>query len=155
MFIWGWASGTDPDYLLSVLTCDQRMGRSDTFFCDPRYDRLYQEQKLEVDIPARAAIVKEMQELVYEESPYLLLYYDNQLEAYRTDRFTGWTTSPADAAEGQVAFNGYRASYEGLSPLPGAAQPTDPSSGRSTVPLVIGIVAAVLLVGSGVLLRQR
>jgi peptide/nickel transport system substrate-binding protein len=155
MFIWGWASGTDPDYLLSVLTCDQRMGRSDTFYCNDHYDRLYAEQKLEVAVPARAAIVKEMQEIVYRQTPYVVLYYDNQLEAYRTDRFTGWATSPADAEEGQVAFNGYRASYEGLSPLPGATNTNDPSSGRSLVPLVFGLIAAGVLIVSGVVLRQR
>ena len=155
MFIWGWASGTDPDYLLSVLTCDQRMGRSDTFYCNDRYDRLYAEQKLELQVPARADIVKEMQEIVYRQTPYVVLYYDNQLEAYRTDRFTGWSTSPADAAEGQVAFNGYRASYENLEPLPGAVTRTDPSSGRSLVPIVFGLSAAALLVVTGLLLRQR
>jgi peptide/nickel transport system substrate-binding protein len=155
MFIWGWASGTDPDYLLSVLTCSQRMGRSDTFFCNERYDRLYAEQKLEVQIPARAEIVKEMQEIAYEENPYLILYYDNQLEAYRTDRFTGWSSSPADAEEGQIAFNGYRASYENLSPLPGATEVTEPSTGRSLVPLVVGLIGAVLLVATGVAMRLR
>ena len=155
MFIWGWASGTDPDYLLSVLTCDQRMGRSDTFFCNQRYDRLYAEQKLEIQIPARAEIVKEMQEIAYRESPYVVLYYDNQLEAYRTDRFTGWTVSPADAHEGQIAFNGYRASYESLSPLPGATEVTEPSTGRSLVPLIAGLLAAALLVVTGLVMRQR
>ena len=155
MFIWGWASGTDPDYLLSVLTCDQRMGRSDTFYCNDRYDRLYEEQKLELQIPERADLVMEMQEIVYRQAPYVVLYYDNQLEAYRTDRFTGWSASPADAAEGQIAFNGYRASYENLSPLPGAATRTEPSSGRSLVPLVFGLIAATILVVTGLFVRQR
>jgi len=155
MFIWGWASGTDPDYLLSVLTCDQRMGRSDTFYCNQRYDRLYAEQKLETQIPARAEIVKEMQEIVYRENPYVVLYYDNQLEAYRTDRFTGWTASPADAQEGQIAFNGYGATYENLSPLPGATDAKEPSTGRSLVPLIVGLLAAAVLAVTGLVMRQR
>jgi peptide/nickel transport system substrate-binding protein len=96
-----------------------------------------------------------MQEIVYRQTPYVVLYYDNQLEAYRTDRFTGWSRSPADAAEGQVAFNGYRASYENLEPLPGAVTQTDPSSGRSLVPIVFGLSAAAILVVTGLLLRQR
>lgn len=155
MFIWGWASGTDPDYLLSVLTCDQRMGRSDTFFCDPRYDRLYGEQKLEWSIPERAAIVERMQEIVYRAAPYVLLYYDNQLEAYRTDRVTGWTAAPADAVPGQIAFNGYRASYENLRLLPGAARANDSSTGRSYVPLVVGLTALVAVLLLGLVVRLR
>ena len=39
MFIWGWSSDPDPDFILSVLTCDQFMGWSDTFWCNEDYSR--------------------------------------------------------------------------------------------------------------------
>ncbi len=37
-----------------------------------------------------------MQNLIYDEAPYDVLYYDANLDAYRTDRFAGWQNMPAD-----------------------------------------------------------
>ena len=39
-----------------------------------------------------------MQNLVYDEAPYLILYYDAELHAYRTDKFGGWTNQPQRTA---------------------------------------------------------
>ena len=36
-----------------------------------------------------------MQNLIYDEAPYDILYYDANLDAYRTDRFAGWQNMPA------------------------------------------------------------
>ena len=75
MFIWGWGSDADPDFILSVLTCDQIMGWSDTFWCNEDYSRMYQEQKEQLDLDERAATIKEMQRIAYEDEPlrHLLL----------------------------------------------------------------------------------
>ncbi len=100
MFIWGWGSEADPDFILSVLTCDQIMGWSDTFWCNDDYSRMYQEQKKQLDIDERAATIKEMQRIAYEDNPYVIFYYDNQFEAWRTDRFEGWTKTPTTADPG-------------------------------------------------------
>ena len=35
-----------------------------------------------------------MQNLIYNEAPYDVLYYDANLDAYRTDRFAGWQNMP-------------------------------------------------------------
>ena len=37
-----------------------------------------------------------MQNLIYDEAPYDILYYDANLDAYRNDRFAGWQNMPAD-----------------------------------------------------------
>ena len=37
-----------------------------------------------------------MQNIFYDEAPYHVLYYDNELHAYRTDKFTNWTNQPPD-----------------------------------------------------------
>ncbi len=37
-----------------------------------------------------------MQNLFYDEAPYHILYYDSNLDAYRTDRFAGWQNQPRD-----------------------------------------------------------
>ena len=41
----------------------------------------------------------EMQQIFYDDAPYLILYYDSELHAYRTDKFSNWQTSrPTPAA---------------------------------------------------------
>ena len=121
MFIWGWGSEADPDFILSVLTCDQFMGWSDTFWCNDEYSDMYLEQKQQLDLDERAATIKEMQRIAYEDNPYVILYYDNQLEAWRTDKFEGWTKTPKEADPGQVAFTFSTETY---------TEPAAPERGR-------------------------
>jgi peptide/nickel transport system substrate-binding protein len=147
MFIWGWGSEADPDFILSVLTCDQFMGWSDTFWCDGEYSRMYQEQKQQLDLDERAATIKEMQRIAYEDNPYVILYYDNQLEAWRTDKFEGWTKTPSAADPGQVAFTFTTATYMNLQPL-SAGGAEDEGGGTSPLLYVgIGIVAIAVIAG--------
>jgi peptide/nickel transport system substrate-binding protein len=40
-----------------------------------------------------------MQSILYDDQPYIMLYYSNVLEAYRTDRVSGFTPQPADAPD--------------------------------------------------------
>lgn len=110
-FIWGWGVEPNPDFQLSVFTCGQRSagsppnytpGWSDSFFCDKQYDNLYAQQKL-VGGAARQNIVKQMQQLLYADEPYALLYYYNDTQAYRSDLFTGFAPQP-DAKNGLMLF---------------------------------------------------
>ncbi len=143
MFIWGWGSDPDPDLILSVLTCDQIMGWSDTFWCNEDYSRMYQEQKEQLDINERAATIKEMQRIAYEENPYVIFYYDNQTEAWRTDKFEGWTKTPRAADPGQVAYTISTKTYLNLRPL--SSENAGGSEGGGTSPLLY-----IALAGGGV-----
>jgi len=111
MFIWGWGVEPNPDFQLSVFTCAQRSagsppnytpGWSDSFFCNKRYDQLYAEQKT-LDGAARASVVRQMQAILYSQEPYALLYYYNDLQAFRSDLFTGYAPQP-DQANGLMLF---------------------------------------------------
>jgi peptide/nickel transport system substrate-binding protein len=155
MFIWGWGSEADPDFILSVLTCDQIMGWSDTFWCNDDYSRMYQEQKQQLDIDERAATIKEMQRIAYEDNPYVIFYYDNQFEAWRTDRLEGWTKTPTTADPGQVAFTFTTETYMNLRPL---SSSDETGSGGGTSPLVyvgLALLGAAIIVVVVVLLRRR
>ncbi|MGH3036079.1 MAG: ABC transporter substrate-binding protein, partial [Gaiellaceae bacterium] len=44
MAMWSWVGYLDPDFVLSVTTCGQWGGWSDTGYCNEEYDRLYEEQ---------------------------------------------------------------------------------------------------------------
>ena len=44
LMMWDWVGYVDPDFVLSVVGCDQYGGWSDTAYCNPAYDKLYQQQ---------------------------------------------------------------------------------------------------------------
>ena len=52
MMMWDWVGYIDPDFMLSVVGCDQYGGWSDTAYCNPAYDKLYQQQGVTLD-PAK------------------------------------------------------------------------------------------------------
>ena len=68
MFDWGWAPYVDPDTMLFYFTCDQIAPDpedptnyyNDANRCDNEYDRLYKQQKVELDPEKRIEIVHEM-----------------------------------------------------------------------------------------------
>jgi peptide/nickel transport system substrate-binding protein len=89
LILWGWGSDPDPDFMLSVLTSDQFVdgGWSDSGYSNPDYDALYVKQQETTDRNARQKIVWDMQEMVFNDRPYIVYYYDDTLQAYRSDRF--------------------------------------------------------------------
>jgi len=183
MFEWGWVVEPDPDYQLSTFTCDKRSYEdggeiyadlSDSFFCDEEYDRLYAEQSQTTDQTARAEIVKQMQQILYDDVAYVVTYYYDNLEAYRSDRFTGFVGQPEGS--GSLTFQYGTYTYENVTPIgdepaptdsasPGATDATDggetaaaeETSGGSSTGLIIGlVVAALVIVGLVVaLVRMR
>jgi peptide/nickel transport system substrate-binding protein len=94
IFQWGWYVEPDPDSILSYFTCGQRGAWSDSWYCDKRYDRLYNEQHSETDDAQRVAEVKKMEKQIYYDAPYLVTVYNKIGEAYRSDRFTGFVPQP-------------------------------------------------------------
>jgi peptide/nickel transport system substrate-binding protein len=186
MFVWGWGVEPNPDFQLSVFTCGQRSigagggkytpGWSDSFFCNQQYDQLYAQQK-SLDGAARAKVVLQMQKLLYTEDPYALLYYYNDTQAYRSDKFTGFAPQP-DAKDGlllyqETSYWSYRCirpvgtspsltdhnvgcqHITGLASAPSAA-PASSSGGSGTNGILIGgLIAAVVLLGGGWLISSR
>ncbi len=80
--MWDWFPAADPDFILSVLTCDQWGDWNDTGYCSPAYDKLYTEQKSTVDQQAREKIVFQMQQMAFNDRPYIILTYDKRLDAW-------------------------------------------------------------------------
>lgn len=91
VIIWSWTSDTDPEGLLAVMLCDEiPTGFSETGFCDPAYDDLYSQQAVESDPAARREMIVEMQRIGLEQVPYIIPWYYQRFQAYRSDRVTGW-----------------------------------------------------------------
>lgn len=155
MFEWGWVVEPDPDFQLSVFTCDQRStedggeifaGWSDSFYCNPAFDALYSEQKTILDPAERAAVVRQAQQLLYDDVVYSMLFYYNNFEAYRSDRFTGFVPQPANG--GTLVFQYGTHSYRNITPIATTASGDDNrwllvAGGAAALVVVIAIATAV------------
>jgi peptide/nickel transport system substrate-binding protein len=94
--LWGWAWGPDPNGMTQIFRCDYIGSSSDSQYCNPEYDKLYDEQATATADDVRHSILAEMQNLIYDEAPYDVMFYDSNLAAYRTDKFAGWQNQPID-----------------------------------------------------------
>jgi len=86
--MWDWyACCPIPDFILSVMQCSQLGGWSDTGYCNKTYDKLFAAQALANNDQKRLQIVYAMQKIVYDDRPYIVLSYDDQLNVWSN----GWT----------------------------------------------------------------
>ncbi len=145
-YIWYWQGDPDPDYQLSIFTSEQCGGWSDGCYADPAYDRLYDEQRSIMDPDERLPVVQEAQRRLYEQVPGVVLAYPGQLQAYRNDRFTGWT--PAPGPQGKLIFGYNYDSY--VSVVPVTATSGDAGTGSGVSPWIFVLIAAAAVVVVGV-----
>jgi peptide/nickel transport system substrate-binding protein len=100
VMMWGWVSDPDPGYLLSVTTTGEiPTGNNETGYANPVYDELYARQGVTLDHEERRQIVWEMQRIIHEDVGYIIPFYSQAVQAYRTDRFRGWIVD-----EGKIAL---------------------------------------------------
>ena len=91
VIMWHWGSDPDPAFLLGVPLCTEvTTGFNETGYCNPAYDALYDKQGIEPAHDARVAIIHQMQQILIDDAVYIIPFYEKQLQAYRTDRFSGW-----------------------------------------------------------------
>jgi peptide/nickel transport system substrate-binding protein len=159
MFFWGWVPFVDPDTMLSYFTCDQIADDpdnptdyyNDANYCDPGYDKLYKQQKVELDDQKRLDIVHEMLERQAKWNVYFTLYTEPNSQAYVKDRFEGWVKQPAET--GPVLYSNTSPTYARLKPVSATASGGDDGGGSGAI-IAIAVVA-VLAVGAGAFLLGR
>jgi len=170
LFEWGWVVEPDPNYQLSTFTCANRSYKdggsvyanlSDSFYCDKQYDALYTQQGEQIDPAQRAETVKQMQTMVYDSAAYIITFYYDNLEAYRSDRFTGFQPQPDP--DGSLLFQYGTASYQNVRPVTAEDAAVDDTSGTGAQPaassaddeggsgLLVGglVVGLLVLAGAG------
>jgi len=91
--MWDWVALIDPDFMLSVVTCAQYGGWSDSGFCDKHYDAMYSRQQLTPSQAKRKALVWQMQAYLYGKRPYIWLAAQNHVSA-TSSKWTGLVSSP-------------------------------------------------------------
>ena len=94
--MWDWVGYLDPNFVLSVVGCDQYGGWSDTGYCNPEYDELYKEQGATADEEKRKEIVWEMQEILYRDKPYIQLVVLDSITA-NSKNWAGFLPGSLDA----------------------------------------------------------
>jgi len=138
LYLWGWGPDPDPNFILSIFACNQINGWEDVNYCDPAYDDMYAQQRVQGDLNARADIVKQMQDKVYHDAPYSVLWYNNTLEAYRSDRWEGFNPVPSQggALWSSYGFGPY-GSRLSVGPIgaAGGTPPPIPGPSASTGPI--------------------
>jgi peptide/nickel transport system substrate-binding protein len=113
IFVWGWDSTVnDPDNLLGIVLTSQIGGDNDVYYANKTYDGLFDQQASELDQTKRIDIVHQMQEMFYEDCAYIIMWYQDKLQAYRSDTWTGWSPTP-----GGIIFNFTRANYLNAKPV--------------------------------------
>jgi len=177
--LWGWSGNPDPNGLTIVFRCDQIDNLSDSQYCNPDYDKLYDQNSAESG-SQRHDTLAQMQNLIYDQAVYDILYYDSNLDVYRNDRFAGWQNKPAEGtpfftydvldytlltdAKAQPSPTPASSAAEapssagpGASAAPTAAPASGSTTGSSssTLPLVIIALAAVVVVVGGLLWNRR
>jgi ABC-type transport system substrate-binding protein len=86
MYILGWGVTTYPDYVVDffVTSADSANGGFNTpGYSNPEYDALGDALKAETDINAAADLVKQMDAIIAEDVPYVVLFTTPVLEAFR------------------------------------------------------------------------
>jgi peptide/nickel transport system substrate-binding protein len=180
--LWGWAGNVDPNALLQIFKCDAIGSSSDSQYCNPAFDKLYDDQLAATSTEQRKPILDQMQNLIYDEAPYDILYYDSNLDAWRTDKFAGWVNQPTatgtpmftygtrmytlltdatiapspapSATAGESAAAG--ASGAAATPAPSSVDSGNTSSsGNSTLLILLAIVVIVVVVGAIYASRRR
>jgi len=152
MFVWGWGGAADPGYQLGSFITSQIEFWNDACWSNAEYDRLYEQQDAEMDWPTRQQQVQRMQQIFYDDAPYVVLYYPTALIAYNSDKWEGWVPYPGE--NGMVVLqNDNVDTYVQVHPK--TATTTTTSSGSSNTTLIVGAVIAVLAVIVIVLLLVR
>jgi len=171
--LWGWSGNVDPNGLMAIFKCDAIGSSSDSQYCNQTFDDLYDQQLVAASNEDRKAILTQMQNIIYDDAPYDILYYDANLEAYRTDRFAGWQNQPT--ANGTPFFTYSTLNYtrltnavaapsaEATAAPSGEAAPTaaatpdagEPAASSSNTTLIIAIVVIVAVLAVGLVLYSR
>jgi len=153
LYVWSWTADIDPGYILSTFTSAQILNSSDSEYSNPAYDKLYAAQAQAV-IPAdRKKIIDEMQQILYRDSPYSILWYNVLIEAFRTDKWTGYSHVPK-GNDGAAFRNMLRTSYVDLKPVATAPTTSSGSNTGAIAATVLAVIVVIAVVGF-VMVRRR
>lgn len=150
MYLWYWDGYVEAGQNYSCFTTAQIENNNEFAWSNEEFDRLDEVQMTTIDPDERAEVVKQMQEVMYEDSPCIVLAHPYKLEAYRTDKWTGWQR--AGYGQGPAFFAGaVPYLYQNVEPKTGTAT----GGGASSTWIVALVVVAIAAAGVAILLVLR
>jgi len=94
--LWYWSSDIDPNYMLFCQSENAWDGWSDNMYYNEAYEENYSKSVSEMNPTQRKEYVDNCLRIHYRDAAYIILAYNYQTYAWRTDKFTGWGDWEAD-----------------------------------------------------------
>ncbi|WP_037910967.1 ABC transporter substrate-binding protein [Actinacidiphila yeochonensis] len=153
MLMDSWTTGPDPSYLLSIQSCATLPddtgtgGNTDSFFCDPAYDKLFAQQATVFDPAQRAKVVGQMQSILYDADVDQLLY-NSTTRIGTSSKVTGLVTGEQKDGfyPAQTAFWSYLKAAPATNSTAAAASS---DGGGKILAWLIALLVAVVVSGGG------
>jgi peptide/nickel transport system substrate-binding protein len=89
-YVWQWDGYHDPGQTLDCFITDQIEGWNEMAWSNPTFDELDTQQNQTFDEEARADIIRQMQQVMYEDAAAIVTVFPYKLQVYRVDRWEGW-----------------------------------------------------------------
>jgi len=151
MYLWYWDGYVDAGQNFSCFTTSQIENNNEFAWSNKEFDRLDEVQMTTLDPYKRAEVVKQQQQVMYEDSPCIVLAHPYKLDAYRTDKWTGWQR--AGYGKGPAFFAGAPLIYQNVEPKTATASGGGASSTLALA--IVGIAIAAAVVAILLVLRGR
>jgi len=151
LYIDSWLGYNDPGQTMLAETTSQIGATNEPCWSNAEYDRLAELQATQLDPAQRKQTIDRMQQIMYEQTPWVVVAYPDFFQAYNTARWTGWTrvndgNGPAFFTAGNVD------TYVKLKPVAAGAATTATSS---SVWIVAGFAAVIVVALVAVVMRRR
>ncbi len=107
MAMWGWSAPVqvNPTRLWQLIHSSTDVGFLNlTGFANERADELSEALTTEVDVEASTAIIAELQEIIADELPFILLLYPDGIYAYWSTAYDGWTFMAGQGVFHKLSF---------------------------------------------------
>ncbi len=148
LFIWGWGGDVDPTTILGLLTTGQIDNTNEPRYSNPDYDAAYAKQMTVLDENERQAVVFAAQQIAYADAPFIILSYDESIQAVRKDNLTNIT--PVGGEEGPVFYANTNYNY-----LQAKMEAGTGAGGMSSNLVIALLGAAVVAVAAFFFLRRK
>jgi peptide/nickel transport system substrate-binding protein len=142
MYLWYWDGYVDAGQNFTCFTTSQIENNNEFAWSNKAFDRLDEAQMTTLDPDQRAELVKQQQQVMYEDCPCIVLAHPYKLDAYRTDKWTGWQR--AGYGKGPAFMGGAPLIYQNVEPRTATASEGGLSSTLTLVIVVAAVAAAAV-----------
>ena len=144
MYLWSWAGYVEAGQNFSCFTTSQIENNNEFAWSNEEFDRLDEVQMTTLDPDQRAEVIRQQQQVMYEDSPCIVFAHSYRLDAYRTDKWTGWQR--AGYGKGPAFYAGAPLIYQNVEPRTATTSEGGLSSTWIAAIVVVAIAAAVVAI---------